>query len=257
MASARTIDLNADAGESFGSWRMGMDDGLFPLVTSVNLACGFHAGDPLTMLAAVRHAVRAGVAIGAHPGFPDLIGFGRRDIAVTPDQVYADVVYQVGALRAMVEVEGGELHHVKPHGALYLRMARDIDLALAVTNAVRDVSPGLPCVVLAGPGGAVMREAAERARLPVVTEAFPDRAYLPTGELATRATTGAVLRDPPVAARRAVQMAVEGSVEAIDGTVLALDVETLCIHGDNLEAVAIATAVREALEAAGVELRAF
>ncbi len=257
MMPSRSIDLNADAGESFGSWRMGMDEQLFPLMTSVNLACGFHAGDPVTMLAAVRQALRAGVAVGAHPGFADLVGFGRRDLAVSPDQVYADVVYQVGALRAVVEVAGLTLHHVKPHGALYLRMARDPESAQAVASAVRDISPTLPFVVLAGEGGALMRAAVEEAGLPVVAEAFPDRAYLPNGQLAARATLGAVLRDPAVAAQRAVRMAVEGRVEATDGSLIELEAETLCVHGDNLESVAIATAVRSALEQAGVEVRAF
>ncbi len=257
MMPQRSIDLNADAGESFGSWRMGMDEHLFPLMTSVNLACGFHAGDPVTMLAAVRQAVDAGVAVGAHPGFADLVGFGRRDLAVSPDQVYADVVYQVGALRAVVGVAGGTLHHVKAHGALYLRMARDLEIARAVASAVRDVVPTLPFVVLAGEGGALMREAAAEARLPVVAEAFPDRAYLPNGQLAARSTLGAVLRDPAVAAQRAVRMVLEGCVEATDGSLVALEAETLCVHGDNLESVEIATAVRSALEEAGVEVRAF
>lgn len=253
----RAVDLNADAGESFGSWRMGMDERLFPMMTSVNLACGFHAGDPTTMLAAVRHAVRMGVAVGAHPGFADLIGFGRRDLAASPDEVYADVLYQVGALKAMVEAAGAALHHVKPHGALYLRMTRDRQVADAVAHAVRDVDPGLPLVVLAGAGGAMMRDAAREAGLPAVAEAFPDRAYLASGELAPRATTGAVVHDPEVAARRAVQMVVEGRLEAIDGAVIELEPETLCVHGDTLESVEIAAAVRRALEEAGVEVRAF
>ncbi len=254
---SQVVDLNADAGESYGSWRMGMDERLFPLMTSVNLACGFHAGDPVTILAAVRHAVGAGVAVGAHPGFADLIGFGRRDLAASPDEVYADVLYQVGALRAIIEVEGATLHHVKPHGALYLRMARDPEIAGAVASAVRDVAPGLPLVVLAGAGGTVMRDAAERAGLPTAAEAFPDRAYLASGALASRATLGAVLRDPQVAARRAVRMVVERRVETIDGDDIELEPETLCVHGDNLESVEIATAVRAALEDAGVEVRAF
>jgi 5-oxoprolinase (ATP-hydrolysing) subunit A len=254
---ARTVDLNADAGESFGSWRMGTDERLFPYLSSVNLACGFHAGDPVTMLAAVRQAVRARVAIGAHPGFADLVGFGRRDLAASPDEIYADVLYQVGALRALVEAERATLHHVKPHGALYLRMARDREIARAVARAVRDVVPTLPFVVLAGAGGEVMRDAAREAGLPTVDEAFPDRAYLASGELAPRALPGAVLHDPEEVSRRAVRMVVDGRIEAFDGTVIALEPATLCVHGDNLESVDIAAAVRSALERAGVAVRAF
>ncbi len=248
------VDLNADAGESFGAWRMGQDEALFPLLTSVNLACGFHAGDPRTMLRAVRLAKAHGVSVGAHPGFPDLVGFGRRDLDASPEEVYADVLYQIGALAAFLRLEGMPLHHVKPHGALYLRMARDPEIARAVAQAVKDYDPELPLVLL---GGTVMEEAARAVGARYVREAFPDRAYLSNGQLAPRRVEGALVRDPERAAERAVQMVVEGKVAALDGGWVEVQAETLCIHGDNPEAVAIARAVREALLAAGVEVRPF
>ncbi len=251
---ARTIDLNADAGESFGRWRLGHDEELFPLLSSVNLATGFHAGDPRVMLRSVRLAKRHGVAVGAHPGFPDLVGFGRRDLAASPEEVYTDVLYQIGALSAFLKVEGLALHHVKPHGALYLRMLRDKALAEAVAQAVKDYDPDLPLVLL---GGTPMEEAAKAVGVRYVREAFPDRAYLSDGRLAPRSMEGALIRDPEEAARRAVQMVLEGEIEALDGGRVRIEAETLCVHGDNPEAVAIARAVREALARHGVEIRAF
>ncbi|AEB12907.1 LamB/YcsF family protein [Marinithermus hydrothermalis] len=248
------VDLNADAGESFGAWRMGQDEALFPLLTSVNLACGFHAGDPRTMLRAVRLAKSHGVRVGAHPGFPDLVGFGRRDLDASPEEVYADVLYQIGALAAFLRLEGMPLHHVKPHGALYLRMARDPEIARAVAQAVKDYDPELPLVLL---GGTAMEEAARAVGARYVREAFPDRAYLSNGQLAPRRMEGALVHDPKRAAERAVQMVVEGKVKALDGGWVEVKAETLCIHGDNPESVAIARAVREALLAAGVEVRPF
>ena len=251
---ARTIDLNADAGESFGRWRLGHDEELFPLLSSVNLATGFHAGDPRVMLRSVRLAKRHGVAVGAHPGFPDLVGFGRRDLAASPEEAYTDVLYQIGALSAFLRLEGLPLHHVKPHGALYLRMLRDEALARAVAQAVKDYDPDLPLVLL---GGTPMEEAAKAVGVRYVREAFPDRAYLSDGRLAPRSMEGALIRDPREAARRAVQMVLEGEIEALDGGRVKVEAETLCVHGDNPEAVAIARAVREALVEHGVEIKAF
>lgn len=254
MASRVHIDLNADAGESFGAWPLGRDGELFDVVTSVNLACGFHAGDPATMRRSVALAKAKGVAVGAHPGFPDLVGFGRREMALAPEELYADTLYQLGALAAFMKVEGLVLHHVKPHGALYLRMARDEASATAVARAVRDFDAALPLVVL---GGTVMAAAATRVGVPVVLEAFPDRGYLASGQLAPRSMPGALVREPEVAAKRAVRMVLEHRVEALDGGSVAIEAQTLCIHGDNPEAPEIARAVRRALEAEGVTVCPF
>jgi len=250
----KTIDLNADAGESFGRWQLGHDEALFPLLTSVNLATGFHAGDPRVMLRSIQLAKQHGVAVGAHPGFPDLVGFGRRDLAITPEEAYTDVLYQIGAISAFLRVEGLPLHHVKPHGALYLRMLKDEGLARAVAQAVKDYDPELPLVLL---GGTPMEEAAKAVGVRYVREAFPDRAYLSDGRLAPRSMEGALIRDPKRAAERAVAMVLEGEIEALDGGRVRVQAETLCVHGDNPEAVEIARAVRAALESAGVTLQPF
>ncbi|CAN5649616.1 5-oxoprolinase subunit PxpA [soil metagenome] len=255
--TTRHVDINADSGESFGRWRLGRDEELFPKLTSANLACGFHAGDPLTMQRTVRLAKEHGVKVGAHPGFPDLAGFGRRDMAVAPEALHADVIYQIGALRAFLYLEGLELHHVKAHGALYLKMTRDRETALAVAEAVRAYDPGLPLVILGGPGGGVMAAAAREAGLRAVQEAFPDRAYLADGRLAPRSMAGAVIREPAVVAARSARMVTQGRVEALDGGVAEVAAQTLCLHGDNPEAPEIARAVREALREAGVGVQAF
>jgi UPF0271 protein len=249
-----TIDINIDAGESFGAWSMGDDAGTFPYATSVNLACGFHGGDPASMFAAARLALEHGLAIGAHPGLPDLVGFGRRALQVTPEQAYGDVVYQVGALAGVLRVLGGTLHHVKLHGAFSTHVSEDPAVADGVLRAVRDFDPALPLVVV--PGSQLARAADELGH-PSVHEGFPERGYAPNGLLARRGTPGAVITDVDEAARRAVRMAVEGSVDAIDGTPVSFRPRTLCIHGDNPHAASIAAAVRAALEAAGVELAAF
>jgi len=249
-----SIDLNADAGESFGPWKMGSDEALYPLLSSVNLAAGFHAGDPLTMQRSIALAKRHGVAVGAHPGFPDRVGFGRRDLAVTPEQAYADTIYQIGALAAFLQVQGMPLHHVKPHGALYLQMLRNESTAEAVAQAVRDYDTELPLVLLPN---TPMEEAARRVGVRYVREAFPDRAYLSDGRLAPRSMEGALVREPEQAAERAVQMVLEGRVAALDGGEVEVQADTLCVHGDNPEAVEIARAVRRALEAAGVDVRSY
>ncbi|GAA5335877.1 MULTISPECIES: LamB/YcsF family protein [Thermus] len=248
------VDLNADAGESYGVYTYGHDRELFPLVTSVNLACGFHGGSPNRMREAVALAKAHGVAVGAHPGFPDLVGFGRRDMALSPEEVYADVLYQTGALYAFLRAEGLPLHHVKPHGALYLKACRDRETARAIAEAVKAFDPGLPLVVLPG---TVYEEEARRAGLRVVLEAFPERAYLKNGQLAPRSLPGSWITDPKEAARRAVRMVLEGKVEALDGGEVSVRADTLCIHGDNPNAPQVARAVREALEAEGVAVRAF
>ncbi|ADH63705.1 LamB/YcsF family protein [Allomeiothermus silvanus DSM 9946] len=248
------MDLNADAGESFGSWKLGNDEELFKYVTSANLACGFHAGDPLTLYKSVRLCKQLGVAVGAHPGFPDLRGFGRREMAATPGEVYTDVLYQLGALSAFLRVEGLPLHHVKAHGALYNLAAKDAATAKAIAQAVHDFDPGLPVVVL--PSTPLEAEALALG-LRVVREAFPERGYAPDGRLAARGTPGSLIHDPEEAARRAVRIVLAGELEAVDGSLIRLEAQTLCIHGDNPNAPQIARRIRQALEAEGIEIRAF
>jgi UPF0271 protein len=252
--TSSAIDLNADAGESFGSWRMGRDEELFPLVSSVNIACGFHAGDPATMIRSVQLAQGAGTAIGAHPGHPDRVGFGRRELGIDAEQAHADTLYQIGALDGIVRSQGGALHHVKPHGALYLQMLRDEGLARAVAAAVRAFDRQLPLLVLAG---SQMQRAAEAEGVRTVREAFPDRGYLAEGLLAPRSMSGSLIRNPAQAAARAVAMTRGEPVATVDGGEVLLEPQTLCIHGDTLESVEIARAVRLALESAGVAVRAF
>lgn len=251
------LDLNADAGESFGVWHLGQDEALLPHLSSVNLPCGFHAADALTMQRSVTLALTHGVAIGAHPGFRDLAGFGRRDLAVSPAELYAEVLYQLGALDALVRAQGGTLHHVKAHGALYLKMLHDPLTAQAVIAAVATFDAALPLIVLAGPAGAAVATQAARAGLRVVLEAFPDRAYLEDGRLAPRTVAGAVLHEPEAIAARALQMAQAGTVTTLAGTSLRLHAQTLCLHGDTPRAAVAARAVREALSAAGVTIGAF
>ncbi|MFH1474654.1 MAG: 5-oxoprolinase subunit PxpA [Chloroflexota bacterium] len=246
------IDLNADVGEGFGPWPMGEDAALIPLATSVNVACGFHAGDPLTIRHTVRLALGAGCAVGAHPGYPDLVGFGRREMDMTSDEIEAAVLYQVAALAGMVRAEGGHLAHVKPHGALYHRAAGDPAVAGAVARAVSAVSPGLRLV---GPPGSALLAAGASVGLTCVAEAFADRAYEADGCLRPRRLAGALL-DPVRAAAQAVSIARDGRVTSVDGTVLAVAVATICIHGDTPGAATIAAAVRRALTTAGVTVRA-
>jgi UPF0271 protein len=248
------IDINIDAGESYGAWSMGDDAGTFPHATSVNLACGFHGGDPSSMFAAARLALEHGLAIGAHPGLPDLVGFGRRHLHVTPDQAYADVVYQVGALNGVLGVLRAPLHHVKLHGAFSTHTSEDPAVADGVLRAVRDIDPTLPIVVT--PHSQLARAAVDIGH-PSIAEGFPERGYEASGLLVKRGTPGATITDVDEAARRAVRMAVDGVVDAVDGTPVRFRPRTLCIHGDNPHAASIAAAVRSALEAAGVELAAF
>lgn len=246
------IDLNADAGESYGAWTLGNDEALFPFLTSVNVACGFHAGDPLTIQKTIALAREQGLAVGAHPGFPDLPGFGRRILEATPEQVYADVLYQVAAVAGMCRTAGVPLTHVKAHGALSTRAWTHAETARAIGQAVRDFDPRLPLVVLP----ATLLETEVRALgVPVVLETFPERAYLRDGRLAPRSMQGSSIHDPQEAARRAVMMVQQGRVEALDGGFFEFEAQTLCIHGDNPNAVQIAQAVRTALEAVGVEVR--
>ena len=252
VAAPRTIDLNADVGESFGPWRMGADEELVPLVTSVNIACGAHAGDAATILRTAELAVRHGVAIGAHPGYPDLAGFGRRDLDLTPDELRATIVAQVGAVMAAARVAGTLLRHVKPHGAMYNRAARDPEMAATIARAIFDLDPTL---VLVGLAGSASVAAGSEAGLRVAAEGFADRRYEADGSLRSRRLDGALL-EPRDAAAQAVSIAHRRRVTAHDGSEVAVEADTICVHGDGPEAVAVARAVRAALEKAGVVVAA-
>ncbi|MDA8411327.1 MAG: LamB/YcsF family protein [Treponema sp.] len=249
-----SFDINCDMGESFGAWKLGFDEEALALVTSANVACGFHASDPLTMRRTVRLAKRHGVGVGAHPGYPDLVGFGRRDMALDPEEIEAATVYQIGALRAICDAEGVPLRHVKAHGALYNRAAREPAAAAALARAIASVDRGLVMVCLSR---SAMAEAARSEGLPYVEEAFADRAYEADGSLVARAKPGSVITDPAEIARRVLRMAREGIVTSIDGKEVALDAATVCVHGDTPGAVAIIAAVRKKLVEEGVRLAVF
>ena len=243
------IDLNADLGEGFGVWRHGDDDALLGVVTSANVACGFHAGDPSTMRRVCAGAVAAGVAIGAQVSYRDLAGFGRRFIDVPPAELTDDVLYQLAALDGIARAEGGRVGYVKPHGALYNAAVHHEGQARAVVDAVRAYDAGLP--VLGLPGSSLLRRA-EAAGLRPVPEGFADRGYTPEGTLVPRREPGALVTDPAAVAERAVRMAVDGVVTAVDGTAVDLAVASICVHGDTPGAVQLARAVRSALEEAGL-----
>lgn len=248
------IDLNADLGEGFGVWRLGDDDAMLETVTSANVACGFHAGDPAGLLRVCRSAAERGVRIGAQVSYRDLAGFGRRFIDVAPEDLVADVVYQIGALRAVAHAAGSAVSYVKPHGALYNTIVTHREQAAAVAEAVGLVDAGLP--VLGMTGSAFFEEAGRRG-LRTVAEAFADRAYQPDGRLVSRREPGAVLHDPAQIAARVVTMVSAGQVTAIDGTLVEVSVESVCVHGDSPGAVEIAAAVRGQLTDAGIEIRSF
>ena len=246
------IDLNSDLGESFGAYTLGMDEGLMEFITSANVACGWHAGDPLVMQKTIRAAVKNSVAVGAHPGYPDLLGFGRREIKITPEEAYAYVLYQLGALNAFAQAEGVKLQHIKPHGALYNQACKDEKLAGAICCAAQIFDREL--IVLA-PYNSAFRTAAEAIGQPFAGEFFADRAYLPDGSLAPRSQPGAVIHDADEACRRVLQMAREGTVTCIDGSKLSMRCVSVCVHGDNAEALATVRKIRSALEAEGVLLQ--
>jgi 5-oxoprolinase (ATP-hydrolysing) subunit A len=246
------IDLNCDMGESFGRYSLGDDAAMLDVVTSANIACGLHAGDPAVMQRTVTLAAARRVAIGAHPGYPDLQGFGRREMVLSVDELEASIIYQLGALAAFAAVRGAPLVHVKPHGALYNTAARDDVTAMAVARAVAAFDPILIVVTLPG---SVLAAAAASLRLQVAREGFADRAYQDDGALVPRARPGAVIDDPEAAADRAVRMVTQGLVTTITGKTIPLRVDTLCVHGDTPHAPQIARDLRQALEQAGVEVR--
>ena len=247
------VDLNADLGEAFGRWRLD-DVAMLDVVTSASIACGFHAGDPRVMREMVDAAAARGVAIGAHPSYPDLVGFGRRELAASPAEIEADVVYQIGALAGVCAAAGARLRYVKPHGALYNRAARDREAADAIARAVHGVDRSLTLLALAG---SEMVGAAERTGIRVAREAFVDRAYRADGTLVPRGQPGAVLTDIPTVAARALRMVCDHEVEAIDGSILTLAPDSLCAHGDGAEALALVSAVRARLQGAGIDIAPF
>jgi 5-oxoprolinase (ATP-hydrolysing) subunit A len=249
-----TIDLNADLGEGFGAWTLGDDEALLEVITSANVACGFHAGDPTVLRRTCERAAELGVVIGAQVGYRDLAGFGRRFVDMDPHDLTNDVLYQLGGLEAFARVAGTRVRYVKPHGALYNAIVHHVEQAEAVAEAVRRYDPTLPVL---GLPGSVWLEAAEAAGLTPVPEAFADRAYTPDGTLVSRREPGAVLEDPDHVAERSVRMATRREVVAADGSVVAVSAGSLCVHGDSAGAVAMATAVRRGLQEAGVRIEPF
>ena len=249
-----SVDLNADLGEGFGIWELGDDDAMLEIVTSANVACGFHAGDPVRLAGTCQSAANCGVRVGAQVGYHDLAGFGRRYIDMEPAELTADVIYQIGALQALARTAGTTVGYVKPHGALYNTIVKDREQARAVAEAVHAVDPALPVL---GLSGSVFFDEARRLGLRTVAEAFADRAYRPDGQLVSRREKGAVLHDPNQIAERVATMVASGRVTAADGSTIDVEVESVCVHGDSPGAVEIATAVRKRLLADGVELAAF
>jgi 5-oxoprolinase (ATP-hydrolysing) subunit A len=246
------VDLNSDVGESFGAYTIGQDPILLPHVTSANVACGFHAGDPGVMRATVAMARQHGVAVGAHPGFPDLVGFGRRDLHATAQEVEDFVLYQIGALAAIAAAQGVRLQHVKPHGALFNMAVRDSSLADAIARATAAADRSL---ILFGLPQSELVRAGERAGLRTASEVFADRAYEPDGTLVSRRKPGAVIHDPEAVVARVVRMATDHTVAAVDGSVVRLEVDTICVHGDTRGAADLAARIRQSLERAGVNVR--
>jgi len=249
----RTVDLNCDMGESFGAWKMGNDAALMDHVTSVNIACGFHAGDPSTIRHTVQTAIQKKVAIGAHPGYPDLQGFGRRNMSIASEEVYDLVLYQVAALKGVCESLGGRLHHVKPHGALYNQAAKSQELAAAIASAVKDIDGSL--IFYGGAGTSLITEA-EKISLKTGSEVFADRTYQADGSLTPRRLANALISDTNVAVEQARRMVESGEVVSLDGHVVAVKAETICIHGDGPNAIEFASALRQAFGAAGISVEA-
>ncbi|HEY6089419.1 MAG TPA: 5-oxoprolinase subunit PxpA [Gemmatimonadaceae bacterium] len=249
-----TIDLNADLGEGFGRSREAEDEALLDLVSSANIACGFHAGDATTMRDTVKAAKLRGVTIGAHPSYPDIPGFGRRELGLPPQQIAGHVEYQIRALRDVCGMERAKLSYVKPHGALYNRAARDREAAMAVATAIRNVGASL---TLLGLAGSEMARAAEQVGIPFASEAFVDRAYRPDGTLVPRDEEGAVIRDSKRAVQRAVMLVKGQTITADDGSELHIAAQSLCIHGDNPDAPAILSALNARLKESGVTIAPF
>ncbi|MBN2897316.1 MAG: LamB/YcsF family protein [Clostridia bacterium] len=247
------IDLNSDLGESFGSYKIGMDDAIIRLVSSVNIACGWHAGDANVMADTVKKAIESNVGIGCHPGFPDLMGFGRRVMAVSPKELKNYVKYQIGALNAFVTSEGGRLQHVKPHGAMYNMAAKDKAMADAIAEAIYEVDPSL---ILMGLSGSQLLESGKAMGLKTASEVFADRAYQRDGSLVPRSQEGAVIHDKEQAVSQVVQMIKDGTVTAITGETIAIEAESICVHGDNEKALEFVELIHRRLEAEKIEIGA-
>ena len=250
----KKIDLNCDMGESFGTYKLGLDSEVIKHVTSANIACGFHAGDPGVMYETVKLARDNGVAVGAHPGYPDLMGFGRRNMDCTQEEVRNYVIYQVGAMKSFCAALGAPLQHVKPHGSLYNTSVGNEVLIRTIAGAIASVDRTLIYLTLGGAQAPLVKRIAKAAGIRVAFEAFPDRAYTPDGRLASRQQSGAVIEDPKIATERALRMAKEGRIIATDGSVLEMKIDTLCVHGDNPSAVEHVREIRATLEAAGIEV---
>ena len=248
------MDLNCDMGESFGTYELGYDELAMPYVTSINVACGFHASDPDNMAKTVMLAKKHGVAVGAHPGYPDLVGFGRRSMALTPEEVKNAVIYQIGALDAFCKAAGIRLQHVKVHGALYNNAEKDLTVATAIAKAIKAVDPSLYMLCLAN---SQMGVAAKQEGVPFVEEAFADRAYTEEGSLVSRKVEGSVIHDINEVVARVVRMVTEKTVVSITGKVIPIQAQTICVHGDTPGAVDMVKAIRAALEKENVNLRAF
>ncbi|OLN23637.1 lactam utilization protein LamB [Domibacillus antri] len=246
------IDLNCDMGESFGAYTIGRDEEMMPYITSANIACGFHAGDADVMKRTVHLAAKHGVAIGAHPGFPDLSGFGRRDMALSPEEVYAMVLYQIGALSAFAKAEGTVLHHVKPHGALYNMASARADLSRAIASAVADADPEL---ILYGLAGSELIQAGKEAGLITANEVFADRTYAPDGLLTSRRLPNALITNTEEAASQVVRMVKERKVRTTDGSDKQINAETVCIHGDGAHALSFAQFIRTKLQEEGIQIK--
>lgn len=246
-----SVDLNSDLGESFGNYTIGMDEKVLPLVSSANVACGFHASDPVVMDRTIKLAKEAGIAVGAHPGFPDLMGFGRRNMVVSAEEARAYTTYQLGALDAFLRKYGMKMQHVKPHGAFYNMAGKDYNLAKAICEAVYDFDPGL---VLLGLSGSELIHAAEDTGLRAAREFFADRAYEPDGSLVNRRKEGAMIHDEDLAVRRVIRVIKEKKVTAINGEDITLNIDSICVHGDNESAVAFVKKIREALSAEGIAI---
>lgn len=249
-----SIDLNSDLGESFGAWRMGDDSAMLSIVSSANIACGFHAGDPAGIFKTVKAAAENKVSIGAHVSYPDRVGFGRRDLDVTYDELVADVIYQIGALKGIAAAAGTTVRYVKPHGALYNRIANDAKQGQAVIDGIKAIDPAL---VLMGLANAPILALAQKSGLATVAEAFADRAYTPEGQLVSRREAGAVLHDADEIARRMVQLATQGTLQAIDGSIITIEAQSICVHGDSPGAVAIAREIAARFKAEGIAVEPF
>lgn len=248
------IDLNSDLGESFGAWTMGDDAAILKLVSSANVACGFHAGSPAALLLTLREAAQQGVAIGAHVSYPDLVGFGRRNMDVARDELIADVIYQIGALQGLAKAAGTEVRYVKPHGALYNTIAQDERQALAVIDAILAIDPRLPLVGLAG---SRVLDLAQEKGLRTIAEAFADRAYHANGTLVSRREAASVLHDAQLIAHRMLQLITQGGVTSIEGQFTPIKADSICVHGDSPGAIEMARQIRNVLEEKGVTIQSF